>query len=159
MDTQTREIIEDVLQNNRVVLFMKGRRGQPQCGFSAKTVAALDLLLPEYLDINVLDHPDIREGIKVYGNWPTIPQLYVGGELIGGSDIVLEMFESGELAGLLGIAAPAAALPRVDIAADAAAMMQAGSASPRPTHRSSTTATRWISTATSCSASSTGGSS
>jgi len=124
MDTQTREIIEDVLQNNRVVLFMKGRRGQPQCGFSAKTVAALDLLLPEYLDINVLDHPDIREGIKVYGNWPTIPQLYVGGELIGGSDIVLEMFESGELAGLLGIAAPAAALPRVDIAADAAAMMQ-----------------------------------
>lgn len=124
MDTQTREIIEDVLQNNRVVLFMKGRRGQPQCGFSAKTVAALDLLLPEYLDINVLDHPDIREGIKVYGNWPTIPQLYVGGELIGGSDIVLEMFESGELAGLLGIAAPAATLPRVDIAADAAAMMQ-----------------------------------
>ena len=84
--------------NNRVVLFMKGNRQQPQCGFSAKTVSALDMLIPDYLHVNVLDHPEIRDGIKAYGNWPTIPQLYVGGELIGGSDIVLEMFESGELA-------------------------------------------------------------
>lgn len=124
MDAQTREIIEDVLRSNRVVLFMKGQRQQPQCGFSAKTVAALDMLLPEYLDINVLDHPEIREGIKVYGNWPTIPQLYVGGELIGGSDIVLQMFESGELAEVLGVDAPAAATPRIEVAADAAAMMR-----------------------------------
>ncbi|CAG0946660.1 Glutaredoxin 4 [Gammaproteobacteria bacterium] len=124
MDTQTREIIEDVLRSNRVVLFMKGQRQQPQCGFSAKTVAALDMLLPEYLDINVLDHPEIREGIKVYGNWPTIPQLYVGGELIGGSDIVLQMFESGELAEVLGVEAPASGTPRVEVAADAAAMMR-----------------------------------
>lgn len=124
MDAQTREIIEDVLRSNRVVLFMKGQRQQPQCGFSAKTVAALDMLLPEYLDINVLDHPEIREGIKVYGNWPTIPQLYVGGELIGGSDIVLQMFDSGELAEVLGLDAPAAATPRIEVAADAAAMMR-----------------------------------
>lgn len=124
MDAQTREIIEDVLRSNRVVLFMKGQRQQPQCGFSAKTVAALDMLLPEYLDINVLDHPEIREGIKVYGNWPTIPQLYVSGELIGGSDIVLQMFESGELAEVLGLDAPAAATPRIEVAADAAAMMR-----------------------------------
>lgn len=124
MDAQTREIIEDVLRSNRVVLFMKGQRQQPQCGFSAKTVAALDMLLPEYLDINVLDHPEIREGIKVYGNWPTIPQLYVGGELIGGSDIVLQMFESGELAEVLGVDAPAATTPRIEVAADAAAMMR-----------------------------------
>ena len=77
---------------------MKGNRQQPQCGFSAKTVSALDMLIPDYLHVNVLEHPEIRDGIKAYGNWPTIPQLYVAGELIGGSDIVLEMFESGELA-------------------------------------------------------------
>jgi monothiol glutaredoxin len=124
MDAQTREIIEDVLRNNRVVLFMKGQRQQPQCGFSAKTVSALDMLLADYLDINVLDHPEIREGIKAYGNWPTIPQLYVAGELIGGSDIVLEMFESGELAEVLGVSAPGETAPRIDVAEDAAAMMR-----------------------------------
>ena len=124
LDPQTREIIEDVLQNNRVVLFMKGNRQQPQCGFSAKTVSALDMLLPEYLHINVLDHPEIREGIKAYGNWPTIPQLYVGGELIGGSDIVLEMFESGELAQTLGLEPPQDTSPRIDVAESAAARMR-----------------------------------
>lgn len=115
VDTRTREVIEDVLRNNRVVLFMKGHRAQPQCGFSAKTVGALDLLVPDYLTINVLDHPDLREGIKAYGNWPTIPQLYVNGELIGGSDIVLEMMESGELADVLGVPAPETAAPRIEI--------------------------------------------
>ncbi len=124
LDPQTREIIEDVLQNNRVVLFMKGHRQQPQCGFSAKTVAALDMMLADYLHINVLDHAEIREGIKVYGNWPTIPQLYVAGELIGGSDIVLEMFETGELAQALGIERPQDTTPRIDIAEPAAAIMR-----------------------------------
>ena len=124
IDPQIRELIDDVLRNNRVVLFMKGHRQQPQCGFSAKTVAALDMLLPDYLDINVLEHPEIREGIKVYGNWPTIPQLYVGGELIGGSDIVLEMFASGELAEALGVEARPSGEPRIEIAADAATAMR-----------------------------------
>jgi monothiol glutaredoxin len=124
LDPQVREIIEDVLRSNRVVLFMKGRRGQPQCGFSAKTVAALDMLLPDYVDVNVLDHPEIREGIKLYGNWPTIPQLYVGGELVGGSDIVLEMFESGELAEVLGIEPAGDTTPRIEIAEPAAALMR-----------------------------------
>jgi len=123
LDAETRELIEDVLRNNRVVLFMKGQRHQPQCGFSAKTVAALDLLLPDYVDINVLDHPAIREGIKAYGNWPTIPQLYVAGELIGGSDIILEMFSSGELAEVLGMEAPEQATPRIEIAGDVAQIM------------------------------------
>ena len=124
LDTQTREIIDDVLRNNRVVLFMKGHRQQPQCGFSAKTVAALDMLLADYLHINVLDHPEIREGIKAYGNWPTIPQLYVAGELIGGSDIVLEMFASGELAQALGIDAPQDTTPRIAVSDAAATIMR-----------------------------------
>ena len=123
LDPQTREIIEDVLRNNRVVLFMKGNRQQPQCGFSAKTVSALDMLLPDYVDINVLEHPEIREGIKAYGNWPTIPQLYVGGELVGGSDIVLEMFDSGELAEVLGVEGAAGTSPRIEIEEVAASMM------------------------------------
>jgi monothiol glutaredoxin len=120
---QTREVIEDVLQNNRVVLFMKGNRQQPQCGFSAKTVSALDMLIPEYLHVNVLDHPELRDGIKEYGNWPTIPQLYVAGELIGGSDIVLEMFESGELAQVLGVEPSGVAAPRIEIAGSAVTFM------------------------------------
>jgi monothiol glutaredoxin len=124
LDPKTREVIEDVLKNNRVVLFMKGHRHQPQCGFSAKTVAALDMLLPDYVHINVLEHPDIRDGIKIYGNWPTIPQLYVAGELIGGSDIVLEMYASGDLAQVLGVAAPEATAPRIEIAEAAAEVMR-----------------------------------
>lgn len=124
LDPQTREIIEDVLRNNRVVLFMKGHREQPQCGFSAKTVSALDMLLADYLHINVLDHPEIREGIKAYGNWPTIPQLYVAGELIGGSDIVLDMYESGELAQLLGVERTDVATPRIELTEPAAEVMR-----------------------------------
>jgi monothiol glutaredoxin len=121
----TREVIEDVLKNNRVVLFMKGHRHQPQCGFSAKTVSALDMLIPDYLHVNVLDHPEIRDGIKEYGNWPTIPQLYVTGELVGGSDIVLEMFESGELAQLLGVEIPGTVAPRIEVSGPAVAFISA----------------------------------
>lgn len=124
LDTQVREIIDDVLRNNRVVLFMKGNRQQPQCGFSAKTVAALDMLLPDYLDINVLDHPEIRDGIKLYGNWPTIPQLYVAGELVGGSDIVTEMFATGELAQVLGVERVQGGVPAVAISENALALMR-----------------------------------
>jgi len=123
MSPETRAAIDSLVRNNRVVVFMKGNRAQPQCGFSAKTVAALDMMLPDYLAIDVLKNPDIRDGIKAYGNWPTIPQLYVNGELIGGSDIVTEMFESGELGSVLGMAEPAGTLPEIDIDPGAADIM------------------------------------
>lgn len=109
----TQATIRKLLGENPVVLFMKGNRVQPQCGFSAKTVAALDMLLADYVAVDVLRHPDIRDGIKEYGSWPTIPQLYVKGELIGGCDIVTGMFDSGELAEALGIAAPGDVTPAI----------------------------------------------
>jgi len=115
MSPEIRSAIDGLLRDNPVVVFMKGNRAQPQCGFSAKTVAALDMMLPDYVAIDVLQNPDIREGIKAYGNWPTIPQLYVNGELIGGCDIVTEMFESGELGGVLGMAEPGGSMPRIEI--------------------------------------------
>jgi monothiol glutaredoxin len=124
MDDQTRSAIESLLRDNRVVLFMKGNRAQPQCGFSAKTTAALDMLLPEYVTINVLEYPAVREGIKEYSNWPTIPQLYVDGELIGGSDIIQEMMATGELADVLGLDKPAAPAPNITISEDAAAAIR-----------------------------------
>ena len=98
-DTRTR--IEEILKSHRVVLFMKGDRSFPQCGFSATLVQILDELLPEYATVNVLADPEIREGIKQYASWPTIPQLYVDGEFQGGCDIVRELYESGELETLL----------------------------------------------------------
>jgi monothiol glutaredoxin len=123
MNQETREVIDGLLSDHRVVLFMKGNRTQPQCGFSAKTVAALDMVLPDYLTIDVLQNPDIREGIKAYGNWPTVPQLYVDGELIGGSDIVTEMFDSGELGNVLGLAEPLGKPPQIEIDPAAAGIM------------------------------------
>lgn len=123
MNQETREAINTLLSDNRVVLFMKGNRAQPQCGFSAKTVAALDMVLPDYVTIDVLQNPDIREGIKAYGNWPTVPQLYVDGELIGGSDIVTEMFDSGELGNVLGMAEPTGKPPQIGIEPAAAEIM------------------------------------
>ena len=112
--------IEDYIKGNKVVLFMKGTRQSPMCGFSAKTVAALDSVVPDYIAVNVLDDPDIREGIKVYGNWPTIPQLYIDGELVGGCDIVLSMLNSGELHEYLGAEAPDRTPPEITITAEAA---------------------------------------
>src|SRR5262249_46009790 len=94
-DTRTR--IDDLLASNRVVLFMKGRRGAPQCGFSAAATDRLDALLDDYATVDVLADDEIRQGIKEYGNWPTIPQLYIDKELVGGADIVQSMFDSGEL--------------------------------------------------------------
>jgi monothiol glutaredoxin len=112
--------IEEYLQGDRVVLFMKGTRQQPMCGFSARTVAALDSLLPDYATVNVLDDEDIREGIKAYGNWPTIPQLYIEGELVGGCDIVLNMVNTGELHEQLGLAAPDRSPPEITVTPAAA---------------------------------------
>lgn len=113
--------IENYLQGNRVVLFMKGNPQQPMCGFSAKTVAALDSVMPDYASVNVLDDPEIREGIKVYGDWPTIPQLYIDGELVGGCDIVLNMLNSGELHECLGLEAPDRTPPEITVTDKAAA--------------------------------------
>jgi monothiol glutaredoxin len=91
------EFIDNEVKSNDVVLFMKGTPQFPQCGFSGQVVQMLDYLGVDYKGINVLSDQEIREGIKAYSNWPTIPQLYVKGEFIGGCDIVREMFQAGEL--------------------------------------------------------------
>lgn len=93
--------IEEMIEKNPVMLFMKGTPQFPQCGFSARSVAILNELGAEYGSFNVLEDSEIREGIKQFGNWPTIPQLYIKKELVGGSDIMLEMYESGELKQLI----------------------------------------------------------
>ncbi len=97
------EKIQELIQSNDVVLFMKGNRHFPQCGFSSAVAKMLNELLPKYETVNVLADGEIREGIKAYSKWPTIPQLYIKGEFIGGSDIVRELYESGELHEKLGV--------------------------------------------------------
>jgi monothiol glutaredoxin len=97
-----RSRIADIVKKNYVVLFMKGTALFPQCGFSSRAIAILDRLGTSYETVDVLQDPEIRQGIKEYSDWPTIPQLYVKGEFVGGSDIMMEMFESGELQELLG---------------------------------------------------------
>jgi len=124
LDPALRTRIETLLHSNRVVLFMKGQPDMPQCGFSAKAVGALSALGVDYAHVNVLADQEIREGIKVYGEWPTIPQLYVNGELVGGSDIIEQMTNSGELAGLLGLQAPDRTPPAITITPAAAEMLK-----------------------------------
>jgi monothiol glutaredoxin len=97
LSPDTRKRIDEIVAGNRVVLFMKGSRGFPQCGFSAQVVSILDRFVPEYRTVDVLQDPEIREGVKEYSSWPTIPQLYVAGEFLGGCDIITEMFQTGEL--------------------------------------------------------------
>ena len=106
MDVQ--ELIKEQVTTNPVVLYMKGTPRAPMCGFSATAVQILQACnLPLFFSVNVLEEPEIREGVKVFSNWPTIPQLYIRGEFIGGCDIMREMYQSGELKQLLeGIAAP-----------------------------------------------------
>jgi len=94
---EVKERIEKILDENPVVLFMKGTAQFPMCGFSARATAILQDLDIPFISVNVLEDQEIREGIKVYGNWPTIPQLYVKKQLVGGSDIMMEMYETGEL--------------------------------------------------------------
>jgi monothiol glutaredoxin len=91
------ERIDELVKANNVVLFMKGSPSFPQCGFSSKAIAILDHLNVEYASVDVLQDMEIRQGIKEYSDWPTIPQLYVKGEFLGGSDIMMEMYEAGEL--------------------------------------------------------------
>ena len=97
--------IAGIVEGNDVVLFMKGTALFPQCGFSGRAIAILDRLGVQYETVDVLQDPEVRQGIKEYSDWPTIPQLYVKGEFVGGSDIMMEMFESGELQELVGAAA------------------------------------------------------
>ena len=102
-DTQQR--IDELVKNNEVLLFMKGNASFPQCGFSGRAIQILKACgvdTKAVTTVNVLDDAEIRQGIKEYSNWPTIPQLYVKGEFIGGSDIMMEMYESGELKQVLG---------------------------------------------------------
>jgi monothiol glutaredoxin len=120
LEDSTREKIENIIQHNRVVLFMKGTPKAPMCGFSSKTVGLLDSVLEDYESVDVLEDQEIRDGIKVYGNWPTIPQLYIDGELVGGCDIVTAMFNNSELHEMLGVEAPDRTPPEVTIT-DAAA--------------------------------------
>jgi monothiol glutaredoxin len=99
--TDIKNWIDEQVKSNDVLLFMKGTPSFPQCGFSGQVVQILDHLGIEYKGVNVLENWDVRQGIKDYSNWPTIPQLYVKGEFVGGCDIVREMFQSGELKTLL----------------------------------------------------------
>ncbi|MCX7042337.1 MAG: Grx4 family monothiol glutaredoxin [Gammaproteobacteria bacterium] len=120
LSPELRQRIESTLSSNRVVLFMKGDPTSPRCGFSAKAVGILDAISPGYASVDVLADPEIREGIKEYGQWPTIPQLYVGGELVGGSDIIEQMLNSGELHEVLGAPAPDRTPPQITISPAAA---------------------------------------
>lgn len=124
LDETTRSQIDSYLQSNRVVLFMKGTRQFPQCGFSATVAGILDRLVPDYKTVNVLEDESIRQGIKEYANWPTIPQLYIEGEFIGGCDLVQEMFESGELHGKLGVTIPDPEPPSIEVSDEAAELIR-----------------------------------
>ncbi|MDI1443934.1 Grx4 family monothiol glutaredoxin [Polyangium sp. 6x1] len=99
--SDVRQRIQEIIDQNRVVLFMKGTKSFPQCGFSQRAVQILKSAGAEFLDVNVLKDPDIRQGIKEFSNWPTIPQVYIDGKFVGGSDILLEMQSSGELSQIL----------------------------------------------------------
>lgn len=120
MDQDVRSQIETAIAKSRVLLFMKGTRQAPACGFSGRAVSLLDTLLDTYATVDVLAHPEIRDGIKEYSSWPTIPQLYVDGKFIGGTDIVTEMFESGALHEVLGVPKVAPEPPSVTLTERAA---------------------------------------
>jgi monothiol glutaredoxin len=124
LDPALQARIQSLLSDNHVVLFMKGEPSAPQCGFSAKAVGALAATGVAYHHVDVLGDPEIREGIKQYGQWPTIPQLYIDGELVGGSDIIEQMANSGELHGVLGVPAPDRTPPQITITPAAAQMLR-----------------------------------
>jgi monothiol glutaredoxin len=130
LDESLRQEIAELIGSSDVVLFMKGNRRQPQCGFSATVVGILDAMLPEYKTVDVLSAPHIREGIKTYSSWPTIPQLYVKGEFVGGCDIVQEMYGSGELFEALGLEPVESVRPRITITPPALRALAAAAAEP-----------------------------
>ncbi len=124
LDETLRASLDDLVKKNRVLLFMKGTRRAPACGFSAKVIGILDELGPAYETVDVLASPEVRDGIKEYSQWPTIPQLYVDGRFVGGCDIVRELHASGELGTLLGVAVEAAPAPVITLSPAAAAALR-----------------------------------
>ena len=124
IDQAIRERIDGIVGSDRVVLFMKGTPAMPQCGFSAATTSILGTLVPAYTTFNVLEDPEVREGIKSYSDWPTVPQLYVGGEFMGGCDIVRQMFNSGELHDALGLEPPDRTPPDLHVSDSAAGLIR-----------------------------------
>ncbi len=133
LDEATRGRIDELIQGSPVTLFMKGNREAPQCGFSAKVISILDDYLGDYQTVDVLSDGEIREGIKIYSSWPTIPQLYVKGEFLGGCDIITEMAGSGELFEALGVDPPEAIVPEIHVQDDAAeALRQAAAQNAEP---------------------------
>jgi monothiol glutaredoxin len=128
MSPALRERLQTQVESHNVVLFMKGERHAPQCGFSAKVVQMLDTLVPDYATVNVLSDPEVREGIKEFSSWPTIPQLYAGGKFLGGCDIVTEMFEDGTLAETLGVEARTVDPPTITVTERAAAALSGATA-------------------------------
>lgn len=111
-ENQIRDAIQEAIDSNEVILFMKGNPDQPACGFSARTAAALEATGVPFAAVDILPDPRIRQELSAISNWPTIPQLFIKGELVGGADIVAEMYESGELAQQLGVAQPEAPTPQ-----------------------------------------------
>lgn len=120
------ERIAELLAANPVVLFMKGTPSQPRCGFSAKAADVLNTLVPSFVGVDVLSDDEIRQGIKTFGNWPTIPQLYIKGELVGGSDIIEQLNNTGELHALLGVQVPDRTPPSIHISDSAAQAIRSG---------------------------------
>jgi len=104
MTPEVQQRIDDLVQKNKIVVFMKGNKLMPQCGFSNNVVQILNTLGVPFETIDVLSDPEIRQGIKEYSNWPTIPQVYVSGEFVGGSDILIELYNKGELQELVEVA-------------------------------------------------------
>jgi monothiol glutaredoxin len=119
-DNPLRDAIQQAIDENEVILFMKGTPEQPMCGFSARTSAALQALDTQFAAVDILPDPRIRQELSAISQWPTVPQLFVRGELVGGADIVSELYESGELAGVLGVDAPAGAPVTAPAGADPA---------------------------------------
>jgi len=120
LDPQLKKKLDDIVASDHVVLFMKGNRSFPQCGFSASVVNILNTMLPKYTTVNILSDQDIRAGMKEYSDWPTFPQLFVRGEFVGGADIVRQMHENGELEKMLGELAAPAKPPALTVTARAA---------------------------------------
>src|SRR5215475_4749439 len=125
LDTDTRKKIDDLVASDSVVLFMKGSRSFPQCGFSASVVNILNTLIPKYTTVNILADADVRSGMKEFSDWPTFPQLFIRGEFVGGADIVRQMHESGDLEKKLGDLVAAPKTPTVTVSPRAAKELKA----------------------------------
>lgn len=125
LDPQVKQKIDSLVGQDPVVLFMKGTRSFPQCGFSASVVNILNTLIPKFATVNVLSDPDVRGGMKEYSDWPTFPQLFIRGEFVGGADIVRQMFENGDLEKKLGDLVAPAKVPTVTVTARAAQELSA----------------------------------